>query len=193
MNRERGAPLALLLIDVINGFDFEGSDGLVQAALRAAPNIVALRERAREAGVPVIYVNDNFGRWRSDFRKTVEACSKPDQPGHAVTQLLVPGEHDYFVLKPRHSGFYCTALELLLSNLGAKTLVLVGFATNICVLFTAHDAHMRGYEVMVPADCTASNNEELTRQALAQMQLVTEADTAESAQIDFRRLCRGGA
>lgn len=191
MNDEPRCPVALLLIDVINAFDFEGCRGLVEAGERAAPRIVALRDRARKAHVPVIYVNDNFGRWRSDFRRTVEACAQPDRPGHRVTKLLLPGESDYFVLKPRHSAFYCTALELLLANLGAKTLVLVGFATNICVLFTAHDAHMRDFEVVVPSDCTASNDERLTSLALEQMRLVTRAHTPDSSQIDFAALCRG--
>ena len=176
---------ALLLVDVINAFDFEGCEGLVAAAERAAPRILELRERARAAGVPVIYVNDNFGQWRSDFRATVEACCRPDKPGHRVARSLVPGDGDYFVLKPRHSAFYCTALEVLLSRLSARRLVIVGFATNICVFFTANDAHMRGYEVMVPCDCTAANDEALARHALEQMELVADAVTHASARISF--------
>lgn len=175
-----GSKTALLLIDVINGFDFEGCEGLVRAAEAAAGKIAALRERCRQRGVPIIYVNDNFGRWRSDFRSTVERCSQPDQPGSSVTKALVPGPDDYFVLKPRHSAFFCTALELLLQQLSIKRLIIVGFATNICVLYTANDAHMRGYDVAVPRDCTASNSPELTEQALAQMQLVSCANTSES-------------
>lgn len=193
MSEPSVSPVALLLIDVVNGLDFPGCEGLVAAAERAAPHIAALRERARGAGVPVIYVNDNFGRWRSDFRHLVQACSEPSQPGHRVTRLLEPGQHDYFVLKPRHSGFYCTALELLLERLGARTLVLVGFATNICVLYTASDAHMRGYRVLVPGDCTASNREELTRQALEHLRLVAEARIDDSSQLDFDELGRGAA
>jgi len=183
--RNEESPVALLLIDVMNGFDFEGSEGLVEGARRAAPRILSLRERAHADGVPVIYVNDNFGQWRSDFRATVAACSDPRQPGHAVTRLLTPTDRDYFVLKPRHSAFYCTALEVLLARIKARTLVLGGFATNICVLFTANDAHMRGYEVVVPADCTASNTESLTQQALEQMREVSNASTDESVKLDF--------
>jgi nicotinamidase-related amidase len=178
-------PVALLLIDVINDFNFEGCEGLVRAAERASHPIAELKRRAHEAGVPVIYVNDNFGRWRSDFRHTVEACADPKSAGHAVTNRLRPTENDYFVLKPRHSGFYCTALELLLDQLGSEILVLVGFATNICVLFTANDARMRGYRVLVPKDCAASNSEELTAAALAHLQTVNEADTRASTEIDF--------
>lgn len=172
-------PVALLLIDVINAFDFEGSEAIVRAAEACADRIVALRERCREAEIPVIYVNDNFGKWRSDFRATVEACSRSDQPGNRVSRALAPGEGDYFVLKPRHSAFYCTALEVLLDRLGSQTLIIVGFATNICVLYTANDAHMRGYDVIVPGDCTAANSPELTQQALDQMRLVSGADVTD--------------
>lgn len=176
---------ALLLVDVINGFDFEGSEPLARAAAVAAPRIVELARRARKAEVPVIYVNDNFGQWRSDFRRTVQECSKPELPGSRVTRQLVPEDSDYFVLKPRHSGFYCTALQLLLENLGARRLILVGFAANICVLFTANDAHMRGYEVWVPSDCVASNSPELTRQALEHMRLVSSAHIEASSDIEL--------
>jgi nicotinamidase-related amidase len=159
----------LILVDVINAFDFPGSAGLVSAASRAAPKIEALAARARAARVPVVYVNDNFGRWRSDFASTVEACMSPDMPGRHVTARLRPRDTDYFVLKPQHSGFYCTTLEPLLRHLGAESLVLMGFATNLCVLFTANDAHMRGYRLIVPSDCTASNTPRLTHAALAHM------------------------
>jgi nicotinamidase-related amidase len=182
---ERSATTALLLIDVINGFDFEGSEGLAAAAQHAAPKIAALRDRCREAKIPVIYVNDNFGRWRSDFRSTVAACLKSEQPGHRVTRALLPGDQDYFVLKPRHSAFYCTALEVLLQNLGARKLVIVGFATNICVLYTAADAHMRGYDVVVPQDCTASNTPELTAQALEQLELVSQTSIQPSTSLEL--------
>lgn len=185
------SPVALVLVDVINGFDFEGSAGLVRAADAAAPRILALAERARQARVPVVYVNDNFGQWRSDFRRTIEECSRVELPGHHVTRTLVPREKDYFVLKPRHSAFYCTALELLLDSLGARSLILVGFAANICVLFTANDAHMRGYDVWVPADCVASNSPELTKQALEQMRLVSSARVEPSTDIDFGVVARG--
>jgi nicotinamidase-related amidase len=185
-----GNAAALVLVDVINAFDFEGCEALVEAAERAAPRILELKERAQRAGAAVIYANDNFGQWRSDFRATVAACSDTKQPGHRVTGLLAPGEHDYFVLKPRHSAFFCTPLELLLERLEVRVLVLVGFAANICVLFTANDAHMRGFDVWVPPDCTASNTERLTEQALEQMKLVAEARIEESTRIDWSRLTR---
>lgn len=175
----------MLLIDVINAFDFPGSQGLVAAALAAVPRIRTLSRRARAAGAPVIYVNDNFGQWRSDFRTTLGACTRRGAPGREVSLALKPGRRDYFVLKPMHSGFFGTALELLLDQLAAETLVIAGFAANICVLHTAIDAHMRKYRVIVPTDTTASNTEELTLLALAHLRQVSTAQTPESAAVRF--------
>lgn len=174
-------------MDVINSFDFPGSEPLARAAEKAAPCIEHLSARAREAGVPVIYVNDNFQRWRADFAATVDACTRPDQPGKRVSERLRPHAHDYFVLKPQHSGFYCTTLELLLEHLGARELVIVGFATNLCVLFTANDAYMRGYEVVVPLDCTASNTAALTRVALGHVKTALGGRTPRSTAVRFKR------
>jgi nicotinamidase-related amidase len=188
MDEPDQSPVALLLVDVINAFDFEGCEPLVSAAKRVAPKILALRERAHAAGVPVIYVNDNFGQWRSDFRNIVEVCSKTHQPGHDVARLLVPADEDYFVLKPRHSAFYCTALEVLLERMGARTLIICGFAANICVLFSANDAHVRGYEIVVPEDCTAANSDTLTAQALEQLRTVANARTEASVKLDLAAL-----
>jgi nicotinamidase-related amidase len=183
-----GSGVALLLIDVINALDFDRHEPLLEAAERAAPRIARLKASAYEADVPVIYINDNFGKWQSDFRATVAACSDAQQPGHRVSRMLAPGERDYFVLKPRYSAFFCTPLELLLEKLQVRTLVLVGFAANICVLLTAHDARMRGFDVHVPADCTAANSEQLTEQALEQMRLVARAEIDDSSRIDWRAL-----
>jgi nicotinamidase-related amidase len=179
------AKQCLLLVDVINGLSFPGSRPLVRAAERAAPKIEQLARRARAAHVPVIYVNDNFGQWRSDFASTYDACVQPDQPGRHVSKRLEPHADDYFVLKPQHSGFYCTTLELLLGDIGADTLVITGFATNLCVLFTANDAHMRGFEVIVPSDCTASNTPALTRAALSHLSTALHGAVVRSSAIDF--------
>jgi nicotinamidase-related amidase len=180
--------VALLLIDVINAFDFEGAEGLLQAATAATPHIRELAERARSAGIPVVYVNDNFGQWRSDFKSTLAGCTRPDAPGREVSSALSPQPDDYFVLKPGHSGFFCTALELLLDELGVETLIMAGFATNICVLHTAIDAHMRKYRVLVPSDTAGSNTEEQTRSALLHLRQVSAAETPSSPEIDFAAL-----
>lgn len=191
MIRDTGdCAVALLLIDVINAFDFPGSDAIVAAAEAAAPAVRALSDRAREAPIPVIYVNDNFGQWRSDFRSTVRRCAAREQPGARVTDLLMPTDEDYFVLKPMHSGFYRTPLDLLLERLGVRHLVLCGFATNICVLFTANDAYMRRYRVTIAGDCCAANSPALHEQALEQMRLVCDATIQASPEIDFEKLRR---
>ncbi len=175
---------ALLLIDVINDFDFPEGHRLLRHALPAARRIVRLKSRARAAGVPVVYVNDNFGRWRSDFRHQVTHCLRPDCLGRELVRLLSPDDADFFVLKPKHSGFYSTTLDLLLKSLRIDTLVLTGFATDICVLYTANDAYMRDYRIVVAADGVAAEQASWNRSALAQMQRLG-ADVRASASIRF--------
>ena len=138
---------ALLLIDVVNDFDFEEGEELLKLALPVGRNIAALKKRAKEAGIPAVYVNDNFGRWQSDFKKIVAHCTQDDARGKEFVKMLVPGDDDYFVLKPKHSGFYSTTLHLLLTHLGTKNLILTGIAGNNCVLFTANDAYMRDFKL----------------------------------------------
>ena len=104
-----------------------------------------LRDRAHRAGVPVIYVNDNWGRWRSDFKAIVADCSKADRPGAPIAELLKPTLKDFFVLKPHLSGFHETPLDTLLQTGEVETLIITGFAADNCVLFTAAEAHMRDY------------------------------------------------
>ena len=177
--------IAVVLIDVINDLEFPEGDQLLETALPAARKIARLKQRARESKVPVIYVNDNFGRWRSDFKKIVDRCLHGDVRGRPIAELLVPDDDDYFVLKPKHSGFFSTTLDLLLEYLGVRTLVVAGFAGNNCVLFTANDAYMRDYRLIIPADCTASNTPTDNENALQQMSQVLKADTRPSTEIDF--------
>jgi len=180
--------VALLLIDWINDLEFEGAERLFPQALAAAKATAALRRRAKQAGVPVIYCNDNFGRWRSDFRSLLEHVRHDDVRGRPIAELLAPDEHDYFVLKPKHSGFHSTSLDVLLAHLGASTLILTGIAGNFCVLFTAHDAYMRDFQLLVPGDCTASEEDADNRHALEHMANACKADTGVSAGIDFAKL-----
>jgi len=184
-NAPDDSDIALLLIDVINDLEFAGGEELFRDALPAARNIARLKEGAQQARVPVIYVNDNFGRWRSDFKKIVSHCLQDEVRGRPIAELLVPDEDDYFVLKPKHSGFFSTTLDLLLQHLGVRTLVLTGFAGNNCVLFTANDAYLRDYKLIVPADCTASISTEENEYALKQMQQVLKASIQSSAEVDF--------
>lgn len=175
--------IALLLIDVINDLDFPEANRLLRYAGPMARKLLRLKERAKRAGIPVIYVNDNFGRWQSDFRRQVQHCLRETSRGHEIVSLLRPDEDDYFVLKPKHSGFFSTTLETLLRYLGSKTLILTGIAGNFCVLFTANDAYMRDYDLIIPSDCTASNSAEENREALALMRKFLKADTRRSAKV----------
>ena len=179
---------ALLIIDVINDLDFPEANQLMRYAPAMARKIAKLKERAKNAGMPVIYVNDNFGRWQSDFRKLVEHCRQGK--ARQIVDLLRPDEDDYFVLKPKHSGFFSSTLETLLRYLGARTLVLTGIAGNYCVLFTANDAYMRDYELIIPRDCTVSNTKRENDQALALMKNYLKADTRTSAKIRLRKTRR---
>ena len=182
------AKVALLLIDWINDLEFEGGERLLPRALAAARATAELRDRAKRAGVPVIYCNDNFGKWRSDFRSLLQHVVHDDVRGRPIGELLAPDEEDYFVLKPKHSGFHSTTLDVLLEHLGTTTLILTGIAGNFCVLFTAHDAYMRDFRLLVPGDCTASEEETDNRRALEHMAKVCKADIGASAGIDLARL-----
>ena len=186
------ADAALLLIDVINDLEFPEGDQLLRFALPMARQIAALKRRAKKEGVPVIYVNDNFGRWRSDFGAQVEHCLADGVRGQPIVELLRPDQDDYFVLKPKHSGFFSTALDTLLEYLGTRAVVLTGMAANICVLFTANDAYMRDLYLAAPSDCVASNTEEETRYTLDQMRKVLKADVRPSAELSFQALVRQG-
>jgi nicotinamidase-related amidase len=178
--------VALLLIDVINDMEFEGAEALVEQAVPMARRLAELKRRAKAAGIPAIYVNDNFGRWKSDFRRVVAHCLEDGVRGEEVARILQPDDDDYFVLKPKHSAFFATTLDTLLSYLGASTLILTGIAGNICILFSANDAYMRDFNVIVPADCVVSNTPDENRNALEQMHKVLKADISASTGLDLR-------
>lgn len=173
---------ALLILDMVNCFDFEGAEELERHAIAAAQRIDQLRRQFRERGWPIVYVNDNFGEWHSEASKLVARALEKDNP---VTQLLVPKHDDYFIIKPQFSGFYATNLPVLLPQLGVSKLVLSGVATDICVLFTAADAHMREYDLWVPEDAVAAENEERGRWALEIMAQSMGAETAETSQMSL--------
>ena len=187
------SPVALLLIDVINHLDFEGGDRLLEHALPMAERLAALKRRARAAGIPAIYANDNFGRWQSDFAKVLERCRADGARGKPIADRLAPDADDYFVLKPKHSGFYGTTLDILLDYLEVDTLILAGLTADRCVLFTASDAYMRDFHLLVPADCVASIDPADNRAALAHMARVLEADTRESTTLELAHLTRRAA
>lgn len=186
------AAVALLLIDVVNDLEWPGGADLARYAMPMARRLRALKARAKAQGISAIYVNDNFGRWQADLNHLLAHCLERDVRGRPMVELLAPEADDYFVLKPKHSAFYATPLDLLLAYLGARTLIITGIAGNICVLFSAHDASMREFTLVVPADCVVSNHARQNAQALALMCDVLGADTTPSTALDLAALGRAG-
>lgn len=187
-NAPDNAQVVLLLVDVINDLEFPGGEKLLRHALPVAKRMAAFKQRCERAGIPAIYVNDNFGRWRSDFKKQVSHCLNDRTRGEKIVEILKPKPDDYFVLKPKHSGFYSTTLDLLLGHLGAQTLIVTGFTADRCVLFTASDAHMRDYRLVIPSDCVASQDEKENQSVLKFMTRVLDADTRPSTKLELSQL-----
>ncbi len=181
--------VALLLIDVISDFEFEDGAKLFANFLPAARRLAVLRERAIKENVPIIYVNDNFGKWQSNFKSLLEHAAHEKVRGAPVVELLKPDETaDYFVLKPKNSGFYSTTLEVLLKHLECQTLILTGVAADNCILFTANDAYLRDFNLIIPSDCVASVDESENKRALKHLKKVVKADIKPSERIDFSEL-----
>jgi nicotinamidase-related amidase len=189
-NAPDDADVALLLIDVINDLEFDGGEALLTQALPMAAHIAELKRRAKHAGIPAVYVNDNFGRWQSDFARLLAHCLDDGVRGQPLAEQLQPAPEDYFVLKPKHSGFYATTLEILLRYLKVTTVILTGLTGDNCVLFTANDAYMRDLHLVVPADCVASIHPDENRHALTHMQRVLKADIRPSTALDLNALQR---
>lgn len=175
--------VGLLIIDMINDLSFPNGEKLRLRAERVADRLLPFRDRALAARVPVIYVNDNFGRWHSDRDRIVEACLAESNPGRDITRRMAPRPDDFFVIKPRFSGFYATNLPVLLPRLGVNRLILSGVAADICVLFTAADAHMREYQLWAPRDLVGSEDEQRTAWALEIMQNSMDAEVRATGEL----------
>jgi nicotinamidase-related amidase len=184
------SPAVLLILDMISDFDFPDGETVARAARRIAPAIARLKARAAAAGISCIYANDNPGRWRSDSQALISHCLQSER-GRSIVEQLRPTDTDYFVLKPRHSAFYATPLEALLEHLGAKRLILTGVSSQQCVLFTATDAHVRNFEVVVPSDCVAGQSSRDSRFALRYFADVLSAKVMPSGKLPLPRLNRG--
>ena len=108
-------PVVLLLVDVINDLDFPGNTALIKMVPGVSKRIQRLRLRCKQNRIPVIYANDNQGRWRSDIRAVLAHCGWMKAPGREMVERLRPEPDDYVVLKPKHSAFHATPLDTLLS------------------------------------------------------------------------------
>jgi nicotinamidase-related amidase len=184
------AVAALLVLDMISDFRFPDGAAVARVARRIAPHIARLKERAREAGMACIYVNDNPGRWRSDSSALISHCLSASAPARDIVEQIEPGDTDYFILKPRHSAFYATPLNVLLEHLGTKRLLLTGVSSHQCVLFTANDAHLRNYELVIPSDCIASPIARENRFALTYFKSVLSARVAPARALNLKSLAR---
>lgn len=158
---------ALVIVDMMNLLDFPEGASLARRALPAAKRMAALKQRFVERELPVVYANDNFGQWHLDFSALVELCAQGT--GAKLARLLRPAEDDYYILKPRHSAFFATPLHVLLDELQVERVVLCGIASDMCIAASAIDAHVHGYEVIVPADCIEAETGARNRAALKQI------------------------
>jgi nicotinamidase-related amidase len=168
---------AIVIIDIINDFNFSSGDKLLKQTKTILPNLIRLKQDARKNNIPIIYVNDHYGSWDSDYKLICNQCR--NEKNKEIIEKMTPDESDYFLIKPKLSGFFHTGLASLLRELQVTHVTLAGIAGNICVLFTANDAHMREFSVNVPRNCIASNSEDENEQALNLMEVVLSANTKE--------------
>jgi nicotinamidase-related amidase len=184
------AGAVLLLVDVINDLDFPNNEYLVQQTESLAKRILRLKRRCASSGIPTLYVNDNRGRWRSDFREVVRLCLKGSAPGKRFVRPLIPRADDYVVLKPKHSAFFATPTEVILQYLGVHTIIIAGITTNACVLISAGDVFLREFRLFVPSDCVAALSEQDQAQALKLMSVNFGAETTPSSDLDIKSLTK---
>jgi nicotinamidase-related amidase len=183
VRRERGD--ALLIIDTINDLEFPGGEDVLPWAVALASHLKPFTAKCRQRDLPVIYANDNFGHWRSNFTDVYAHCTRAGARGREVARRLRPHRDDYFILKPRHSAFFATSLVPLLEDLKVKRLILSGIATNLCVLFTAHDAHMHRFPLVVLSDCCAAESDFDHNVALEQLEQFCKAKICRSTKFRF--------
>jgi nicotinamidase-related amidase len=174
---------ALVVIDMINTYDHEDAEHLRASAEQAVPVLGKLVKRAREADATIIYVNDNFGQWRSDPKALVDSALAGEHG--SLVEPIVPDENAMFILKARHSIFYETPLEYLVRQEEIEELVLTGQATEQCVLYSALDAHIRHIPVVVPRDAVAHIDDELATAALRMMERNMAAEVCDAADVEF--------
>ncbi|MEU2392709.1 isochorismatase family cysteine hydrolase [Streptomyces sp. NPDC007369] len=178
-----GHDTALIVTDMLNTYEHADADLLVPSVRAALPAVTGLIGRARDCGMPVIYVNDNFGQWRSHHGEIADTALEGRHP--ELVEPVLPAEDSLFVVKARHSVFYETPLAYLLGTLGVRRLVLTGQVTEQCVLYSALDAHIRHLDVVVPRDAVAHIHADLADAALRMMARNMQADIVDTADRAF--------
>jgi nicotinamidase-related amidase len=177
------AETALVILDLVSDFQFADGERIARAALPVARRIARLKSRATKAAIPTIYVNDGIGRWRSDFPGMIRHCQRESARGRHIVDVIAPSADDYCILKPKHSGFFATPLDTVITFIGAKRLILTGVSSNQCVLFTANDAYVRDFELLIPSDCISARTRADTRLALRYFRTVLGADLSSSTRL----------
>jgi nicotinamidase-related amidase len=183
----RQSPAVLLLVDVVSHFEFPDGDLILKNAMHIAPRLARLKQRMRDSNVPVVYVNDNFGQWSSDAGRLLAYCLRSDCAGKPFVEAIQPDDKDYCVLKPMHSAFFQTPLELLLQHLGVSTIILAGIATNSCILCTAHDAKMRDFKVTVVSDCCVARSRREHNEAIKNIREMAGARVVTLASLHLKK------
>jgi len=182
--RERFPDAAIVILTTYD------TDNDIERALRAGAKAYLVKDVSPQDLVACVRAVHAGRTWVSPkvAAKLVAHVIDDDTRGKPIAEILRPDlEHDYFVLKPKHSGFYSTTLDILLQYLGARTLILTGLTADICVLFTANDAYMRDFHLLIPSDCVASLDPAENGHALEHMRRVLKADIRPSTGIDVRR------
>lgn len=177
---------ALLIVDMITDLDFAEAEAMRARVLAAGDVILKLRDQADTLGVPVVYVNDHYGHWHSERSQIIEHCLREDSRGRDLVRRIQPRPDDYFVIKTQFSGFYASSLPVLLPKLRANRLILTGIAADICVLFTAADAHMRDYGLWVPRDATVAANAERAGWAIDMLRVNMRAEVRPTAELSLQ-------
>ena len=168
---------ALLLVDVISDFRFEDGAQLFERARPAMAQLGRLKKDCLRENIPVIYVNDPPRDRFASVSKLLDQVKVTDE-GRWMLETVGPGSEDSVIIKPQHSGFFRTDLEEQLKKYAAHRVIVAGLTTDICVLFTAHDAFMRGLKVRVPEDCVAAVKQEYHDQGISFLSRIADADTS---------------
>jgi len=164
---------ALLLVDVLNDFEHEDGEKLLESFRSRHDGFVAALERARADGLTVVYANDTYGDWRGNGPALVQRAL--EGRGGELVEAIAPGEDDCFVVKPRYSAFDHTPLELILREREVERLLLGGMSTEGCVAQTAIDGRELGFKVTVLANACATIDEGIEQVALEYLEQVVGA------------------
>lgn len=177
------ATSVLLIIDMISDFRFEDGSLLANQGAAIVPAIVQLRDRLAASGGTVVYVNDTAGTWTMDRTTLLEKAAAPTSKGRTIVEALAPLDDSVMLLKPKHSAFFATPLDLLVQSLHAKTVILTGMTTHMCILFTAIDAYMRDFHIIIPKDAVTAHTEELSQTTLAYCRTTLQSATPTTADL----------